>query len=173
LAPLDHLGIERCLAIGLSMGGNILLHMPTLQPTRIEAMVAVSATMHFPPQARAIMRRVPTPESQPAEQWEFMRRRHKLGDEQIVSLWNWTRELQNSYDDVNFTAQALSTITSRTLIVYGDRDPLYPVEMAVEMYKAISNSALWVLPNAGHGPVWEGFRAIRTEMSLMFLKNRL
>src|SRR4029077_19484589 len=43
LALLDHLGISKCRAIGLSMGGNILLHMATLQPERIEAMVLVSA----------------------------------------------------------------------------------------------------------------------------------
>jgi pimeloyl-ACP methyl ester carboxylesterase len=43
LALLDHLGIARCRAIGLSMGGNVLLHMATLQPERIEAMVVVSA----------------------------------------------------------------------------------------------------------------------------------
>src|SRR5262252_1775660 len=36
LAILDHLDIERCKAIGISMGGNILLHMATMQPERIE-----------------------------------------------------------------------------------------------------------------------------------------
>jgi pimeloyl-ACP methyl ester carboxylesterase len=63
LALLDHLGIEKCRAIGLSMGGNILLHMATLQPERIEAMVVVSATMYFPEQTRAIMRQIPRPTS--------------------------------------------------------------------------------------------------------------
>lgn len=33
------------------MGGNILLHMATLQPNRIEAMVVVTATMYFVPPA--------------------------------------------------------------------------------------------------------------------------
>lgn len=31
LALLNHLGIERCKAIGVSMGGNILLHIATLR----------------------------------------------------------------------------------------------------------------------------------------------
>jgi pimeloyl-ACP methyl ester carboxylesterase len=52
LALLEHLGLQRCRAIGISMGGNILLHMATLQPERIEAMVVVSATTYFPEQAR-------------------------------------------------------------------------------------------------------------------------
>jgi hypothetical protein len=41
------------------MGGNILPHMATIEPERIEAMVVVSATVYFPEQARAIMRQVP------------------------------------------------------------------------------------------------------------------
>jgi len=151
---LDHLGIRKCRAIGLSMGGNILLHMATLQPDRIEAMVLVSATMHFPEQARAIMARVPSAADQPPQEWEIMRRRHKHGDEQIVALWDWAHGMSDSYDDMNFTPASLSKITASTLIVDGDRDPLYPVEMAVEMYRAIPRCALWIVPNAGHGPVF-------------------
>ena len=154
LALLDHLGVRKCRAIGLSMGGNILLHMATLQPARIEAMVVVSATMYFPEQARAIMGQVPTADQQPPQEWETMRKRHKVSDEQIVALWNWTRGMKDSYDDMNFTPASLSKITAPTLIVSGDRDPLYPIEMAVEMYRAIPRSALWVTPNAGHGPVF-------------------
>ena len=35
----------------------------------------------------------------------------------------------------------------------GDRDPLYPVEISVEMAKAIPQSSLWIVPNSGHGAV--------------------
>lgn len=136
------------------MGGNILLHVATMQPNRIEAMVVVSATMYFPEQARAIMRQVPTPENQPQDGWAAMRKSHKLGDQQIAALWNWTREMNDSYDDMNFTPPSLSRIKGRTLIVYGDRDPLYPVEMAIYMYRAIPGSALWGVPNRGYGPVF-------------------
>jgi len=154
LALLDHLGIRKCRAIGLSMGGNILLHMATLQPNRVEAMVLVSATMYFPEQARAIMAQIPAAADQTPQEWDTMRKRHKLGDQQIEALWDWARGMKDSYDDMNFTPLALSTITASTLIVYGDRDPLYPVEMAVDMYRAIPRSALWVVPNGGHGPVF-------------------
>jgi pimeloyl-ACP methyl ester carboxylesterase len=171
LALLDHLGIERCRAIGLSMGGNVLLHMATLQPQRIDAMVVVSATMYFPAQAREIMRHVPTAETQPPQEWETMRQRHKLGDQQIAALWDWTRGMEHSYDDMNFTPPALSRIAARTLIVYGDHDPLYPVQMAVEMYRAIPRSALWVLPNSGHGPVFLEAAAHFAQTSLTFLKK--
>ena len=171
LALLDHLGITKCRAIGLSMGGNILLHMATMQPERVEAMVMVSSTMYFPEQARAIMRHVPTAEHQPAQEWEAMRNRHKLGDQQIVALWDWTRGLQDSYDDMNFAPPALSRITARTLIVYGDRDPLYPVEMGVEMFRAIHGSELWVVPGGGHGPVFLEAAGLFAETALTFLRK--
>ena len=103
------------------MGGNILLHMATMQPDRLKAMIVVSATMYFPEQARAIMRQVPLPDKQPLPEWERMRRSHKHGDQQIIELWNWTRGLQDSYDDMNFTPPFLSKVTAPTLIVYGDR----------------------------------------------------
>ena len=172
LALLDQLGIERCKAVGVSMGANILLHMATLQPERIEAMVVVSAAMYFPEQARKIMAAVPSPENQPQSEWERMRRQHKLGDEQIVALWEWTRSLKDSYDDMNFTPERLSAIRARTLIVYGDRDPLYPVEMAITMYRATPKSALWVVPNGGHGPVFFDAAPEFARTALNFLRER-
>jgi pimeloyl-ACP methyl ester carboxylesterase len=153
LALLDHLGIERCNAIGLSMGGNILLHMATMQPDRLRAMVLISATMYFPEQARAIMQLV-SAETQPDSEWETMRTRHRLGDEQIKALWEWQHEMKDSYDDMNFTPPSLAKISAPTLIIFGDRDVLYPVEMAINMYRSIPHSALWVVPNGGHGPVF-------------------
>jgi len=79
--------------------------------------------------------------------------------------------MEHSYDDMNFTPPALSKIATRTLIVNGDRDPLYPVEMAVEMYRAIPRSALWVLPNSGHGPVFLEAAAHFAQTSLIFLQE--
>src|SRR2546429_7843972 len=65
LALLDHLGIGACKGLGVSGGGNVLLHMATKQPERVKAMVLVSATPYFPAQARPIMRAYP--DSLPAE----------------------------------------------------------------------------------------------------------
>jgi pimeloyl-ACP methyl ester carboxylesterase len=171
LALLDRLGISKCRAIGLSMGGNILLHMATSQPNRIEAMVVVSATMYFPEQARAIMRQVPAADNQPAEEWERMRGSHQRGDEQITNLWHWTRDMQDSYDDMNFTPSSLSRVRASTLIVYGDRDPLYPVEMAIALYRAIPRSSLWVVPNGHHGPVFGNAAPQFAQTALAFFRT--
>jgi pimeloyl-ACP methyl ester carboxylesterase len=171
LALLDHLGIARCRAVGVSMGGNILLHMATMQPERIAAMVAVSATMYFPAQAREIMRQVPAAENQSAAEWERMRRSHTQGDVQVVALWDWARGLADSYEDMNFTPPALGRITARALVVYGDRDPLYPLEIGVEMYRAIPRAELWVVPGGGHGPVFGAAADGFAREALRFLRG--
>lgn len=151
-ALLDALGIARCSAIGLSMGGNTLLHVASLAPERIEAMVLVSATPRFGEQARAIMRTVSSENRSEAE-WREMRGRHPHGDAQIRAIWAAMRTLADSRDDVNFSAAELGRIRARTLVVYGDRDPLYPLEHALELYRGIPNASLWIVPGGGHGPI--------------------
>jgi pimeloyl-ACP methyl ester carboxylesterase len=151
LALLDHLKIGACKGLGISGGGNVLLHMATMQPERVKAMVLVSATPYFPAQARPIMRQYPN--SLPGEQWEILRRRHPGGDAQIRALLASAAAFADSYDDLSFTPPHLATIQACTLIVQGDRDPLYPVELSVEMAKAIPQSRLWIVPSGGHVPV--------------------
>jgi pimeloyl-ACP methyl ester carboxylesterase len=72
---------------------------------------------------------------------------------------------------MNFTPPYLSTIKARTLIVSGDRDPLYPVEIFVEMYRAIPRSQLWIAPNGGHMPVFGAARAEFVRTALEFLRE--
>jgi pimeloyl-ACP methyl ester carboxylesterase len=169
-ALLDHLGIVGFKAIGLSLGAKTLLHVATQQPTRAEAMVLVSGTPYFPEQARSAMRQVSSEHRSDAE-WQQMRQWHKHGDEQIRALWRMTSAFKDSYTDMNFTPPYLSTITARTLIVHGDRDPLYPVKLALELYSAIPCSYLWVVPNGGHGPVFGAAAAQFRETALQFLRG--
>lgn len=78
--------------------------------------------------------------------------------------------MKDNYDEMNFTPPLLAQITAPTLIVYGDRDFLYPVEMGVEMYRAIPRSALWVVPQGGHGPIFGEASARFGETALAFLR---
>src|SRR6266487_1658993 len=151
-ALLDHLGIERFKAIGISGGGNLLLHLATQHPSRVVAMVLVSATSHYPEQARMLMRHY-TVDQLPGEERLLLWQRHPRGDEQIREIFRQGRAMADQYEDMNFTAASLSTIAARTLIVYGDRDPLYPAHIALEMYTAIPHSNLWIIPNGGHVPI--------------------
>ena len=153
LALLDALGIDHCRAIGLSLGGNTLLHMCTLQPTRIRAMVIVSATPRLPEQARALMRATDADGLPPAE-LARLEAAHPRGEAQIRALLDIQRGFADSHDDLCFTAATLGRIRARTLIVQGDRDPLYPIELSVELYRGIPDAALSVVPGGGHLPVF-------------------
>jgi pimeloyl-ACP methyl ester carboxylesterase len=168
LALLDHLGVARCKAVGLSLGGNILLHMATRQPERVDSMILVSSPSYFPREARAIMAAM-TVETRSEQEWQLMRARHVHGDEQIRALWRHGHAFKDSYDDMNFTPPYLSTIQARTMIVAGDRDPLYPVEIFVEMYRAIPRSSLWVVPEGGHGPIFGEWREAFVRAAMGFL----
>jgi pimeloyl-ACP methyl ester carboxylesterase len=169
-ALLDRLDIKRFQAIGLSGGAQTLLHMATQQPTRVKAMVLVSGAHYFPEQARAVMRQM-TVDSRTGEEWQVMRQRHKLGDDQIRALWTQGNAFKDSYDDVNFTPPYLSLITARTLIVHGDRDPLYPVSIPLEMHAAIPRSYLWIIPNGGHVPIFGDMTNCFVEIAAAFLRN--
>jgi pimeloyl-ACP methyl ester carboxylesterase len=169
-ALLDQVGIDRFKAIGLSAGAKTLLHMATGRPDRVQAMVLISATPYFPEQARVIMRQM-TLESHTEQEWALMRQRHKHGDDQIRALWLEAHGFANSYDDMNFTPPYLSTITANTLIVHGDRDPLYPAALALEMFASIPRSYLWIVPNSGHGPIFGDASIHFVETALSFLRG--
>jgi pimeloyl-ACP methyl ester carboxylesterase len=169
-ALLDRLGVRRAKAIGMSAGAKTLLHMGTAQPDRLDTMVLVSATPYFPAPALAAMAQL-TVDSFSDAQWAAARQRHVHGDHQIRMLYDNMRGLKDNHHDMAFTPPLLATITARTLIVHGDRDPLYPVEMAMELYRSIPKAALWIVPSAGHGPIFGPHAPPFVEAALAFLRG--
>jgi pimeloyl-ACP methyl ester carboxylesterase len=170
LELLDHLGLASVNAIGLSGGGIVLLHMATLQPARIAAMVVVSAPPYFPAQARDIQARF-SEEMLPDSERAALRRRHAHGEDQIRALFEHTRGFASNHQDVSFTPSMLSAVTARTLIVFGDRDFLYPVSLAFELHAAIPRSFLWVVPNGPHGPIFGAHAPAFVATVTAFLKG--
>jgi pimeloyl-ACP methyl ester carboxylesterase len=169
-ALVHHLGLESVHAVGVSGGGIVLLHLATANPSLIDAMVIVSAPPYFPAQARSVQRQ--TSEAMFSEdELTLMRTRHRGGNAQVQQLIADCRSFAESYSDVNFTPPYLSTITARTMIVFGDRDPLYPVSLACELRRSIPDSQLWVVPGAGHAPVFGEHARSFTETALRFLRG--
>jgi len=167
-ALLDHLRIERVKIIGLSGGGITALHMATITPARVAAMVPVSAPTRFPDQARAIQRIYSEAMLTDAERVRMRQRHAREG--QLELLFSQVHAFADG-DDPNFTRTDLATITADTLIVFGDRDPLYPVSIAVELHQGIARSWLWVVPNGGHGPVFGSAAPLFVETVLAFFRG--
>jgi pimeloyl-ACP methyl ester carboxylesterase len=167
-AILDHLGIARAKAIGICLGAKTLLHVATRAPERISAMVLVSATPRFPESTRSIFRAAAGTEHTP-EEWTAMRAQHVHGDEAIAVLWRLPAKLADDSNDMQFTAERLATVSARTLVVAGDRDPFYPVELAVELFRGIPNASLCVVPGGGHGPIFGDERRLFEHRALAHL----
>jgi pimeloyl-ACP methyl ester carboxylesterase len=96
-----------------------------------------------------------------------MRERHRR-EGQIEILLAQVRAFADG-DDPDFTNDELARITADALIVFGDRDPLYPVSLGVELHEAIRRSWLWVVPNGGHGPVFGALAPRFVETAMAFL----
>jgi len=151
-ALLDILNINQFNAMGFSSGAMTLTHMATMNKTRIQAMVLISSTTFFPEVARVNQRSVSydNPEEGQMDYWE---KQHPRGEKQIRSLLTQFSNMADSYDDMNFTSPYLSTIKSPTLIIHGDRDKFFSVDIPVNSYKSIPNSYLWIVPNFGHSSI--------------------
>lgn len=156
LALCDGLGVDRFCAIGASTGGMTLLHAALQAPDRIEAMVLIYASTHFSESARRIMAHHDPAKLTPAE-WaqEIAQRRtlHRRSDEQVRALREQFYAFRLDTEDMALTDDDLARIRARTLVVHGDRDALFPVEIPLALYRGIPWAYLWILPGWGHGPL--------------------
>ena len=76
-----------------------------------------------------------------------------------------------SDDEMSFTPAELSRITARTLVVAGDRDPLYPIEIARDLAAAIPGAELHVVEGGGHGPIFGAQAPAFAARALAFLRS--
>jgi len=172
-ALMDKLDIKKFRAIGVSSGAGILIHMATMDSTRINSMILVGASSFISEQEREHVKNQ-TFESYSEEDLSWLREHSSKGDDQIKMLIDQFRSFAYSYDDMNFTPPYLSLIKCPTLIINGDDDEYYPVEIPVDMYKAIPNSRLWIIPKGGHLPIWQKLWSDQfLKVSKQFLVNKL
>ena len=172
-ALMDELNINKFKAIGASSGGMTLIHMATMDSTRIKSMVLVGATSYLG-QADREFKKALTFETVPESLLSNMRIHQPGGDSQIKILLKQFSATAYVFDDMNFTPPYLSLIKCPTLIVHGDNDGFFPIEIPVEMHKAIPNSFLWIIPNGEHLPVWDPLWSDKfLEVSKLFLSDKL
>lgn len=148
---LDQLGAKQAFGIGHSAGGMTLLHMAAQQPKRLKAMVLVDAPPYIGPEARKIVRKDTWEKLDPKVQ-EWYLKLHPGGQKQVVNIY---RQYNGFAEASEYIApEVLKTLSVNTLIIWGDRDPAFPLEIPMEMYRSLPNAALWVIPQQGHTPLW-------------------
>ena len=136
----------------------MLNHMALLYPERLEAMVVMAGGHRLPIAVRVERReRAGRWEERMPEAWARLVQRHGGPDRA-----RWVAAQMDRFGDEFsdfLTPEHLATIETPTLLVWGDRDANFDVEFALEMYRAIPNAALWVVPGSAHSAVWESEEA--------------
>ena len=162
---LDELGFDRVKGIGHSGGANTLLRMAVQQPERMEAMVLVTGAHRLSDEGREGMRTIHQADIR-TELQQFYQKHHPGGAPQIEFILTQFRTLADNYDDYSYSLEELATVSARTLLVWGDRDPFYPLEIGVELYNAIADAAIWVVPGQEHAPIWDWYGGSKEAASI-------
>jgi pimeloyl-ACP methyl ester carboxylesterase len=169
-ALMDQLHHQRFRALGVSAGGIALLHVATRTPARIESLVLVGSGPYLPQEARDRIRSIVKDRDATLQYFRSFAAR---GDEQATSLLQQFSALASSMDDPAFTPPQLGTVTAPTLIVHGDRDEFFPVELAIQLYRSIPTAYLRIYPNGSHEPIYEPAAVAEFSTQLLeFFSNR-
>ena len=147
---LDLLHIDSVHVLGASSGGFITLYIATLRPQLTKKIVVVGGQVYYSTTTRKVITGLGGPEKNPILPLETLLKTHgkQKGTLLARQFWNF----RNVYGDPSFTADILSTINAKALIIHGDNDPIAPVSNAWDMYQNIPKAHLWVVPNGGHVP---------------------
>jgi pimeloyl-ACP methyl ester carboxylesterase len=191
---LDRLGIQQCYMGGNSLGGEVTWQFARLYPARVKKMILVDAAgIPLPPKSSPIGFRIAhTPVLRDVVKYLTPRAifessvRNVYGDPSKV-----TPALVEQYSDMSLRAgnraalirrfrrdhekydngvSGLSAIQTPTLILWGGKDGLIPVEVARKFEAALPNDTLVVFPELGHVPMEEN--GVETAAAVrLFLKN--
>ncbi len=177
IALMDQLNIEKTHLVGSSMGGAVALWMTLNHPERIKKLVVYRIGYRKNDILFAETRLLGQPEYwQKSGLERHMSRIHtpQGGDQAWKTVIQRVSEALNPNDsDHDYSPHRLSEIKQPTLIIVGDRDPLVPLEQALDMYHHIPNAALWVLPNASHVTATNTWRSDSLTLELSrFLQRR-
>lgn len=166
---MDYLNIDRFHAMGQSNGAIVLTYMATMDTSRISSLILAGAASFFPEQTVAPLKEMHY-ETIDSTWKSIMESYHPRGEEQIKMLLTQLRSLANDPEAINFTPPYLATIKCPTLIIHGDRDPYFSVDIPLISYKAIPNSYLWIVPNDGHFPAGVGLKGSNSIWTEVLLK---
>lgn len=173
IALLDVLGIDKVHVVGASMGGMIVQQMAIDNPERLHSMVSIFSTTGDPsvPQATQEAMDVLTKPYPDTEDLEAMVE-HALMNRKVIGGEGWEdtpkaradsrRILERCFYPIGSARQragvmasgsrtdALKSVTTPTLVIHGDQDPLVRVEGGIHTAEVMPNARLEIIEGMGH-----------------------
>ena len=179
----DQIGIERAAFFGYSMGATVVLHLALSRPDLVAAAALAAASFTVPEPVRASMRDMSVsvlangwfgPPGEEADRYRsvFVASHAALGPDhwQIVMgdfIAHFGRPDADDYPALN----SMPDIAAPALVLHGDRDQFFPLEIPVELYRHIPDAELAILPLSSHDLIDE-HPAYVTSLVLDFLRRR-
>jgi pimeloyl-ACP methyl ester carboxylesterase len=169
---LDGLGIERAHVVGASMGGMIVQELLIHHRERLKTAVSIMSTtggrsLPWPRRDALALLRTPPAKERDAYLEQAVRSWHVLAGDHFPFHAERVREMAGlAYDrGLNPAGTArqiaailasgsrqdvLQSVTTPTLVIHGDADPLVPVAGGYATAKAIPNAKLLIIKGMGH-----------------------
>ena len=174
---LDALGIKKCILGGNSLGGRIAWNVTAAHPERVEQLILIDAS-GYPAKSKSIplafsLAKVPviknlftfiTPPFIARSSIENVYAdKSKVSDELAQRYFDLTLRKGNRQafvDKLNTSVDTtaylqIKSISQRTLILWGEKDNLIPIEQAYRFHNDLPNDTLVILKNVGHMPMEE------------------
>jgi 3-oxoadipate enol-lactonase/4-carboxymuconolactone decarboxylase len=163
LALLDHLQVDRCELVGLSLGGMVALWLAAEHPDRVDRLVLACTAAHLPPAEAWLERAALSRREGPfalapvlAERWFT-----PAGRSEHPALVEWVGTMLQACHPEGYAAcceaiaafdlrERLGSIEAATLVLAGAEDPVTPPATALGLAEAIPGAALRVIPQAAH-----------------------
>jgi pimeloyl-ACP methyl ester carboxylesterase len=188
------LNIRQCILVGNSLGGNIAWRYTLLHPEKVSKLVLVDASGMLPsiqPKGSTGFKIAQMPVFSSmikyiTPKFLVIKSLHEAyGDPLKVKYWQEDRYFdmllrkgnrEALVDRLKFNflldeTGKIMQIKTPTLIVWGDKDQLIPVENAYRFNKVILNSELEVMKGVGHIPMEESPSAFAHRVSMFIDKK--
>ena len=175
---VDHIGIDRFVLVGHSMGGRISAKYALEKPERVNNLVLVSASGapakedRSPPMAlramknpfgRFLIRRIWSRSMAKKSLEDMVFDGSSITDEEIDRMWDFSiypgnmdamfQEFRETWDALD--PADIKEIATNTLLIWGKEDSICPESMGIWYDSHLPNSTMVVIPNIGHNPHFE------------------
>ncbi|MDX1662080.1 MAG: alpha/beta fold hydrolase, partial [Gemmatimonadota bacterium] len=167
IAILDHLGIERAVWAGLSIGGMVAMRAALARPDRVAALALLDTDARAETRARKLRfgamglaaRAVGIRPLLPAIVPLFFSRGTRRADPELVDEWRMRfasmhvpsmRRFLDALLARDPIVDRLGEIGVPALVVVGAEDSVTPPDLSEEIATAIPEASLVVVPHAGH-----------------------